>query len=343
MTQGFSWQLLISGPEGEERFPLPEGETRIGRRPQNDVVLAHQFVSGQHALLACTPTGCTLTDLESTNGTSLDGEAVPPGEPQPLEKGSTITIGPFTLTLDAIPVEAEAEEEAEEPEEKLEEEPEVEPEEEVEPEAAEQPAEEVEEVLAEPAEEEAGPPPVTPPPAGPGANGNILRPDPAEPLPGLGQQSERLLAYLPGIYHTDFMARFLAIFESILTPVEWTVDNFDLFLSPRTAPAGFLPWLANWYALSFDATWSEAKRRTLLAEAPRLYARRGTRWALARVLEIYTGREPEIVEFADEEDPFSFTVRLPFARRELNVTLLEQIIDAHKPAHTMYSLHFAGE
>ena len=346
MTQGFSWQLLVSGPEGEERVPLPEGETRIGRHPQNDVVLAHQFVSGQHALLACTPAGCTLTDLESTNGTTLDGDAVPPGEPQPLETGSTITIGPFTLTLDAIPIEAEVGEA---------------PEEEEEPEAAEksaeEPVEEAEEVAEVPAEEEvepepvtreeavtaAPPPPATPPPVGPGVNGDILRPDPGEPLPGLGRHSERLLAYLPGIYHTDFMARFLAIFESILTPVEWTVDNFDLFLSPRTAPAGFLPWLANWYALSFDATWSEAKRRKLLAEAPRLYARRGTRWALARVLEIYTGREPEIVEFEEEDDPFSFTVRLPFARRELNVTLLEQIIDAHKPAHTMYSLRFAGE
>ena len=81
----------------------------------------------------------------------------------------------------------------------------------------------------------------------------------------------------------------------------------------------------------------------MLVEAPELYARRGTRWALGRVLEIYTGKQPEIIEFEEEEEPFTFTVSLPFSRQELNVALLEQIIDAHKPAHTLYRLHFRGE
>ena len=328
MTLRYSWQLHISGPEQEESVPLAEGETRIGRHPQNDVVLAHQFVSGQHALLTCTPTGCTLTDLESTNGTSLEGEPVPPGEPQPLVPGSTITIGPFVLSLAGELEEAEVEQP-----------PAAKP-----AEAAPVTATAEEVAPASPPEAfSPPPPPEPPPPLAPDADGNILHPDPAEPLPGLGLYSRRLLPYLPGVYHTDFMGRFLAIFESILTPVEWTVDNFDLFLSPRTAPAGFLPWLANWYTLAFDSTWSEAQRRTLLAEAPHLYARRGTRWALSRVLEIYTGREPEIVEFENEEEPFSSTVRLPFTRQELNPTLLEQIIDAHKPAHTIYRLRFAGK
>ena len=70
-----------------------------------------------------------------------------------------------------------------------------------------------------------------------------------------------LLSYLPGIYHTEFMSHFLAIFEAVLFPVEWQIDNFDLFLDPGTAPRNFLPWLANWFDIVFDSTWSEAQQR----------------------------------------------------------------------------------
>jgi phage tail-like protein len=158
--------------------------------------------------------------------------------------------------------------------------------------------------------------------------------------PGLSIHSRRLLDYLPGIYHTDFMARFLALFESILVPIEWNVDGFDLHLSPGTAPTDFLPWLANWFQIVFDSTWSETQRRTLLAEAHQIYARRGTRWALSRVIEIYTGQPPEIVDLDKDQDPFTFTIRLPVRKRDVNQELIEAIVDANKPAHTTYTLKF---
>jgi phage tail-like protein len=158
--------------------------------------------------------------------------------------------------------------------------------------------------------------------------------------PGLSTHSRRLLSYLPGIYHTDFMARFLGIFESILTPIEWNVDNFDLYLHPGTAPTGFMPWLANWFEIAFDPTWSEAQRRTLLAEAHQIYARRGTRWALSRVLEIYTGRKPEIIDLGEGQEPCTFTVKLPLRKRDANQELIAAITDANKPAHTTYTLEF---
>ena len=56
--------------------------------------------------------------------------------------------------------------------------------------------------------------------------------------PGLSMYSRQLLQFLPGIYHTDFMSRFLAVFESILMPIEWNIDNFDLYLDPGSAPSG---------------------------------------------------------------------------------------------------------
>jgi phage tail-like protein len=165
--------------------------------------------------------------------------------------------------------------------------------------------------------------------------------DYSKPPPGLTRTDSRYLQYLPGIYHTDFMARFLAIFESTAAPIEWTIENFDMYLDPGTAPRGFLPWLANWFSISFDPTWSEEQRRTLLSEAYDIYARRGTRGALARVLEIYTGVEPEILDLQEKADPFTFTVKVPLPESDVDRGLLERIIDANKPAHTSYELEFA--
>jgi phage tail-like protein len=136
------------------------------------------------------------------------------------------------------------------------------------------------------------------------------------------------------------MSRFLAIFESILSPITWTIDNFDLYLNPGTTPSGFLPWLAAWFDLVFDPTWTERQRRQLLHEAHRIYARRGTRWALSRVLEIYTGGTPTIIDTGEEIEPFHFRVILPLRCAELDRELIEQLIDAHKPAQTMYTLEF---
>lgn len=151
------------------------------------------------------------------------------------------------------------------------------------------------------------------------------------------------MQYLPGIYHTDFMARFLAIFESVLTPIEWNVNNFDLYLDPKTAPPDFLPWLANWFSITFDSSWSIEQKRKLLVEANQIFARRGTAWALARVLEIYTGHKPEILDLEKDQDPFTFTVKLPVTEKEFDRQLIEQIVDANKPAHTSYTLLFKSE
>ncbi len=305
MANKVVYQLQIDGPERTETVVLPAGVTRIGRTSANDLELPHQFVSSRHAQIVCDETGCQFTDLGSTNGTLLNGEKLAPHTPTRLSEGMAIQIGPYRL---AVQVTVE---------------PEPEP-------------------MPEPPPPPAAPEPPPPEPlvaaVEPPSPGLALSPE--VPLPGLAYHSERWLNYLPGGYHTDFMARFLGIFESILTPVEWTIDNFDLYLSATASPQAFLPWLANWYAITFDATWSEAQRRIFLAEAHQLYARRGTRWALQRVLEIYTGVLPEIIDLEPDQDPFVFTVRLPMPADQINRTLLEQIIDAHKPAHTSYRLLF---
>ena len=356
----YSFSLKITGPEGFSLdFNVPIGITRIGRQPGNDIVLSHSLVSRGHALIETTGTDCHLTDLGSSNGTTVNGAKLAPNAPIEIKNGDAVRIGAFDIAVisveqvrpekdvtpekaapppvDASIVEAVAPAPPDEPPAKPKKEA---------PEKKKQAAESkpvAEKKPAAPKEkketaEEAPPPPPPPPPppqADPAqSNGHVTG------IPSLTIHSSRLLPYLPGIYHTDFMSRFLGIFEATELPIEWTVGNFDMFLSAGTAPEEFLSWLAGWYGITFDSTWSESKRRTLLEEAHAIYARRGTAWALSRILEIYTGEKPEIDDQDKKLDPFTFRVTLAMNKQDVDRGLIEALIEAHKPAHTSYTLTF---
>lgn len=312
MAEDYIRRIIVKGPEIAETFDLKEGKTIIGRQVGTDIQLNHPMVSRNHAQVECLAKGCQITDLGSANGTSLNGKPLEANSPAPLATGATIQIGPFELTFEQIAIEPPKPEPSPPP-------PEPEPE------------------PAAPPPEPAKPPTV--PPAPPPEDGEIPY-DYSKPPPGLSRTDTRYLQYLPGIYHTDFMSRFLAIFESVLTPIEWNVDNFDLYLDPKTAPPDFLPWLADWFSITFDSSWSVEQKRELLIEANQIFARRGTAWALARVLEIYTGYEPEILDLEKDQDPFTFTIKLPVTEKEVDRQLIERIVDANKPAHTSYNLLF---
>jgi phage tail-like protein len=281
--------------------------------------------------------------MGSANGT-LVGEIVLTAQvPYVLKPGDTVTIGPFELVFEQVPVVSEAEASASLPEEQP---------------APVEPAPVVPETtpaVIQAVEAPAKPkktkqpvvekvtPPEQPPPAPPEPPLEEAEPPQESPVPpGLSIYSRQLLQYLPGIYNTDFMSRFLALFESILIPIEWNVDNFDLFLDPGTSPVRFLPWLASWFEFSYDDSWSEPQRRAFLKDAHLIYARHGTRWALARVLEIYTGYVPEIVDTGQDTAPHTFVIRFPFPENFRKREQLERIVDAHKPAHTTYTLMYKG-
>jgi phage tail-like protein len=331
------FRLTITSPEGTRQQELRPGLLTIGRQPGNDLLLDSAQVSRSHARLACTQAGCQLTDLNSSNGTYHNGERIPPQVPLELNPGDTIRIGPFEILFESLPAPAVAAPEPAPPEPVSEAGPEPQAELQPKPQAQPEPRPEPEQQRTPARKRPAGPPP-TPPSDLPASS----QPDDSGLVPpGLSLHSQRLIKYLPGIYHTDFMERFLGIFEAILTPIEWNIDNFDLYLNPYSAPADFLAWLANWYQASFDSTWSEVQRRQLLADAHQIYARRGTRWALGRVLEIYTGVAPKIDDQDEKLEPFTFKVHIPLKKRELDTGLVEALIDAHKPAHTTYEVSYA--
>jgi class 3 adenylate cyclase len=72
----------------------------IGRDvDQCDVVLAHSTVSRRHARLLLAGGVLQVEDLDSTNGTSVDGAAALPGERQSLQVGAMLKIGEVTLVV----------------------------------------------------------------------------------------------------------------------------------------------------------------------------------------------------------------------------------------------------
>ncbi len=79
---------------------LKEGVTTFGRRPDNMVVLlGDAYVSGRHAEINVGTDSATITDMNSTNGTVLNGTKLTPGTPLQLANGDTVQIGQTTYTF----------------------------------------------------------------------------------------------------------------------------------------------------------------------------------------------------------------------------------------------------
>jgi pSer/pThr/pTyr-binding forkhead associated (FHA) protein len=77
---------------GDDRYDLKKGDSTIGRRGENDIVLEDPYVSGAHAKIQVADS-ITLTDLGSTNGTFVGGVKLSPNEPMTVTPNDEIIIG----------------------------------------------------------------------------------------------------------------------------------------------------------------------------------------------------------------------------------------------------------
>lgn len=71
---------------------------RLGRGPDNDLVVDDGTLSRMHLLLRGGAGGWTVQDLRSSNGTRVDGVPVD-GAPVPIEPGACIEAGSVRLTF----------------------------------------------------------------------------------------------------------------------------------------------------------------------------------------------------------------------------------------------------
>jgi phage tail-like protein len=156
-------------------------------------------------------------------------------------------------------------------------------------------------------------------------------------LAGIPTDKSTWLQYLPSIYADDeFLGRYLLIFESILSPITWMIDNFDLFLTPDIAPSEWLRWMAGWFDLLLLPELPIERQRAIMRQAGWLFMRRGTRAGLQRLLELYFGVTPEI----DETGDCRFVVKLALSesKTKMGAEVANRLINSQKPAFASYTL-----
>lgn len=94
--------VVLSGAQRGQRVRLVD-RLRIGKAPENDLVLNDDTVSRQHCELERGPSGVLVRDLDSTNHTRVGRMAV---REAVVESGATISVGAVDLSLRVEPRQA---------------------------------------------------------------------------------------------------------------------------------------------------------------------------------------------------------------------------------------------
>ena len=89
--------VIVDGPFRATRFPLHEGKNTIGRLPTSTVVLEDQSVSRQHSVLTHSPEGWILQDLQSKNGSYVNGTQI--ADPVTIGHKDLLRFGIYTFRL----------------------------------------------------------------------------------------------------------------------------------------------------------------------------------------------------------------------------------------------------
>ena len=174
------------------------------------------------------------------------------------------------------------------------------------------------------------------------------------------------LRYLPAIYQEDktgreFLERFLSIFETVFSEIETGISTVYKYIDSETAPQDFLHWLGTWLNLAMEEDWPEKMKRRFLSHAPELYQKKGTAAGIKKLIEIYTGKPPAILEGltcipiplqetppgktpppakSSRETAHHFIVIMTLSPREYEALEpgVTRLLDEEKPAHTEYKL-----
>ena len=124
-----------------------------------------------------------------------------------------------------------------------------------------------------------------------------------QPIHLFVRPSANYLACLPDIYQSDFLGRFLTIFEQAFDPTMQTMDLLWAYLDPLTAPAALLPFLSEWVAWPMNPQWTLKQQRWLIRHAVEIYRWRGTRRGLQFALSLVTGlpREDRYIDIVESD------------------------------------------
>ena len=91
-----AYLLVIQGPDQGQRFELAEGEIGLGRGVRNEIRIQDGEASRAHARLALREGRFVLTDLQSSNGTYVNGRRI---DKQALRVGDEVQVGRTVFRL----------------------------------------------------------------------------------------------------------------------------------------------------------------------------------------------------------------------------------------------------
>jgi pSer/pThr/pTyr-binding forkhead associated (FHA) protein len=77
-----------------KEFEITKERTTLGRRPYNDIVIDNLAVSGEHAVLTAAGPDVFIEDLNSTNGTYINGKAI---KKQLLSNNDVVEVGKYRI------------------------------------------------------------------------------------------------------------------------------------------------------------------------------------------------------------------------------------------------------
>jgi hypothetical protein len=89
--------VITSGPKAGLEIELPSEQLAIGRSSESGLVIRDDYTSTHHARLLLWKDGWVVQDLDSTNGTFLNGSRVT--QPALIPLGAPVTIGTTTFEL----------------------------------------------------------------------------------------------------------------------------------------------------------------------------------------------------------------------------------------------------
>jgi VWFA-related protein len=88
---------IVSGPSAGQVVALSKGKTRIGALEDNDIVLAGTTVSRYHAEIVTRRRSIEISDLNSKNGTRINGRPV---DRSPVESGDKISVADVEMIFE---------------------------------------------------------------------------------------------------------------------------------------------------------------------------------------------------------------------------------------------------
>lgn len=171
---------------------------------------------------------------------------------------------------------------------------------------------------------------------------------------------ESFVDYLPEFYRSneknfEFLDRFLGMYQSMILDLQEEVVNISHYLDSDVTSTEFLHWLAQWVAIDDVFRWDEQKLRNFIKQSFSIYKLKGTKEGLERVIELYLGQKPRIVEtyeimntyskseyqeqyqslYGDNIYSFFVFVEEKFVPTKEVLNGLNAIIEHYKPAYTV--------